>query len=552
MDDYSRTKAELTDELVRARQKIAAMERQTAQLAPGPDAVEGDGSVRRMQTLLEYESKFRCLTEQSLVGVFLIRDGFFTYANCELADIFGYAIDEIVDRKRPEDLGFPENWGSVGDDADKWLPCDAASMQYEFRGKRKDGQAVYVEVHTAPTMDLGAPAVLGLLLDKTDQKKLGTQLIRSERIKAIGTLAGGIAHDFNNLLMGIQGHTSLILHRLNPADPIYNKLKGIEELVKSASDLTRKLLGFASGAKYETRTLDVNAVIRRTSEMFGRTRKEIVIKSRYEEPLAAVDADNGQIEQMLLNLYLNASQAMPGGGMLSLTTENVMLDTRFVRPYSLKAGGYVKISVGDTGEGMDEKTKERIFEPFFTTRKAGRGYGLGLASVYNIVKAHAGLITVHSEKGRGTVFCIYLPASKKTAEKVSDAPTEPRPMEKGGETILLVDDEEAVTSVSRDMLEVLGYSVMIAKSGQEAIDIYEKRHDTIDLVILDVVMPDMGGEETPARLRGIKPSVLVTLSSGYSLDRQVTKIMQQGCKSFIQKPFTINVLSQKLREALDS
>ncbi len=552
MDDYSRTKAELTDELVRARQKIAAMERQTAQLAPGPDAVEGDGSVRRMQTLLEYESKFRCLTEQSLVGVFLIRDGFFTYANCELADIFGYAIDEIVDRKRPEDLGFPENWGPVGDDADKWLPCDAASMQYEFRGKRKDGQAVYVEVHTAPTMDLGAPAVLGLLLDKTDQKKLGTQLIRSERIKAIGTLAGGIAHDFNNLLMGIQGHTSLILHRLNPADPIYNKLKGIEELVKSASDLTRKLLGFASGAKYETRTLDVNAVIRRTSEMFGRTRKEIVIKSRYEEPLAAVDADNGQIEQMLLNLYLNASQAMPGGGMLSLTTENVMLDMRFVRPYSLKAGGYVKISVGDTGEGMDEKTKERIFEPFFTTRKAGRGYGLGLASVYNIVKAHAGLITVHSEKGRGTVFCIYLPASKKTAEKVSDAPTEPLPMEKGGETILLVDDEEAVTSVSRDMLEVLGYSVMIAKSGQEAIDIYEKRHDAIDLVILDVVMPDMGGEETLARLRGIKPSVLVTLSSGYSLDRQVTKIMQQGCKSFIQKPFTINVLSQKLREALDS
>ncbi len=552
MDDYSRTKAELTDELVRARQKIAAMERETAQLAPGPDAVEGDGSVGRMQTLLEYESKFRCLTEQSLVGVFLIRDGFFTYANCELADIFGYAIDEIVDRKRPEDLGFPENWGPVGDDADKWLPCDAASMQYEFRGKRKDGQAVYVEVHTAPTMDLGAPAVLGLLLDKTDQKKLGTQLIRSERIKAIGTLAGGIAHDFNNLLMGIQGHTSLILHRLNPADPIYNKLKGIEELVKSASDLTRKLLGFASGAKYETRTLDVNAVIRRTSEMFGRTRKEIVIKSRYEEPLAAVDADNGQIEQMLLNLYLNASQAMPGGGMLSLTTENVMLDMRFVRPYSLKAGGYVKISVGDTGEGMDEKTKERIFEPFFTTRKAGRGYGLGLASVYDIVKAHAGLITVHSEKGRGTVFCIYLPASKKTAEKVSDAPTEPRPMEKGGETILLVDDEEAVTSVSRDMLEVLGYSVMIAKSGQEAIDIYEKRHDTIDLVILDVVMPDMGGEETLARLRGIKPSVLVTLSSGYSLDRQVTKIMQQGCKSFIQKPFTINVLSQKLREALDS
>ena len=212
----------------------------------------------------------------------------------------------------------------------------------------------------------------------------------------------------------------------------------------------------------------------------------------------------------------------------------------------------MKISVQDTGEGMDEKTKEKIFEPFFTTRKAGRGTGLGLASVYNVVKTHGGLITVSSEKGRGAVFCIYLPASKKTAERVSDAPMEPRPVERGVETILLVDDEEAVTSVSKDMLEVLGYSVLIARSGQEAVDIYKKHHDAIDLVILDVVMPDMGGEETLARLKSIKPSVVVTLSSGYSLDGQVTKIMQQGCKTFIQKPFTINVLSQKLREALDS
>jgi PAS domain S-box-containing protein len=552
MDDYGRTKAELVEELVRARQKVAAMEHQMARLAPGPEAAEGNGHARRMRTHYEYESKLRCLTEQSLVGVFLIRDGFFTYANCEMADIFGYAIDEIVERKKPVDLGFPEDCCPVGEQADIRLPGEAGSMQYEFRGKRKDGQAVYVEVYATPTVDRGVPAVLGLLLDKTDQKKLGAQLVRSERIKAIGTLAGGIAHDFNNLLMGIQGHTSLLLHRLDPADPIYGKLKGIEELVKSASDLTKKLLGFASGATYEIRTLDVNAIIRKTSEMFGRTRKEIVIKSCHEEHLADVDADGGQIEQMLLNLYLNASQAMPGGGTLTLTTENVTLDKRFVRPYSLKAGRYVKISVEDTGEGMDEKTKERIFEPFFTTRKAGSGTGLGLASVYNVVKAHDGLITVYSEKGRGTVFCIYLPASKKTAEKVNDAPMEPRPVEKGAETILLVDDEEAVTSVSKDMLEVLGYSVLIARSGQEAIEIFEKYRDAIDLVVLDVVMPDMGGEETLARLRSIKPSVVVTLSSGYSLDRQVTKIMQQGCKSFIQKPFTINVLSQKLREALDS
>jgi CheY-like chemotaxis protein len=266
-----------------------------------------------------------------------------------------------------------------------------------------------------------------------------------------------------------------------------------------------------------------------------------------------VDGDSGQIQQMLFNLYLNAAQAMPGGGTLSLATENTTLDKRFVRPYSVKPGRYVKISVADTGEGMDEKTKERIFEPFFTTRKASKGTGLGLASVYNIVKGHNGFITVYSEKGQGSVFCVYLPASVKAAENLSGPqPAAARPVERGGETVLLVDDEEPVISVSKDMLEALGYSVLVARSGQEAVDIYEKQHDAVDLVILDVVMPDMGGEEALAHLMRINPSIVVALSSGYALDRQMTKIMQQGCKAFIQKPFTINTLSQKLREALDS
>jgi PAS domain S-box-containing protein len=506
-----------------------------------------------MQTLLEYESRFRCLVEQPLVGVYLVRNGFFTYVNQELADIFGYAPEEIVDKKRPEDLGFSESCCPGGERAAKEAAGEAASMPHEFRGKRKDGHIVYVEACAGRTVDRGAPAVFGVLLDKTDQKKLMAQLARSERIKAIGTLAGGIAHDFNNLLMGIQGHASLLLHRLDPADPAYEKLKAIEDLVKSASNVTGKLLAFASGASYEIQTIDVNAIIRKTAEIFGRTSKKIVIKSRCEERLAGVDADSGQIEQMLFNLYLNAGQAMPGGGTLSLITENMMLDKRFVRPYSLKPGKYVKISVADTGEGMDEKTRERIFEPFFTTRKASKGTGLGLASVYNVIKGHNGFITVYSEKGQGSVFCVYLPASAKTAEKVSDAPTAAvSPVKEGVEKILLVDDEEAVISVSKDMLEALGYSVLVARSGREAVDIYEKQHDAVDIVILDVVMPDMGGEETLARLRRINPSIVIALSSGYTLDRQVTQIMQQGCKTFIQKPFTIATLAQKLREALDS
>ncbi len=497
---------------------------------------------RTKAELLERKSKLRCLLRQTLVGVYIVRNGFFTYVNQELADIFGYAPEEIVDKKRPEDLGFPE------------ARCpDFLSTPREFRGRRKDGRVVHVEACAGRTIDRGASAVLGVLLDKTDQKRIAAQLARWERIKAIGTLAGGIAHDFNNLLMGIQGHTSLLLHRLDPADDAYDKLKAIEELVKSASDVTAKLLAFASGDGYAIQAVEVNQIIRKTAEIFGRTRKEIVIKSSCEERLSAVDGDSGQIEQMLLNLYLNAAQAMPGGGTLSLATENTTLDKRFVRPYSVKPGRYVKVSVADTGEGMDEKTKERIFEPFFTTRKASKGTGLGLASVYNIIKGHNGFITVYSEKGQGSAFCVYLPASVKAAENVSDPrPAAARPVEGGGETVLLVDDEEPVIAVSKDMLEALGYSVLVARSGQEAVDIYEKQRDAVDLVILDVVMPDMGGEEALAHLMRINPSIVVALSSGYALDRQMTKIMQQGCKAFIQKPFTINTLSQKLREALDS
>jgi CheY-like chemotaxis protein len=241
---------------------------------------------------------------------------------------------------------------------------------------------------------------------------------------------------------------------------------------------------------------------------------------------------------------------MPAGGTLRVETETVTLDRKFVRPHGVKAGRYARISVTDTGEGMDERTKERIFEPFFTTRRAGRGTGLGLASVYNIVKGHGGIIQVESEEGHGTTFHIYLPASKRVLEKGSPPIPEPGKPVKGRGTILLVDDEEAVILVSKDMLEVLGYSVLAAASGQDGIELYKKNQDRIDLVMLDLIMPDMGGEQTFEHLREIKPSVRVLLTSGYSLDGRSTRMLQQGCKGFLHKPFTITVLSQKLQEVL--
>ena len=283
--------------------------------------------------------------------------------------------------------------------------------------------------------------------------------------------------------------------------------------------------------------------------MFGRTKKEITIHQKYQENIWPVEVDRGQIEQVLLNLYVNAWQAMPGGGEIYLETENVILYEGYAKSFSIKAGNYVKISVTDTGLGMDEKTRERIFEPFFTTKEMGRGTGLGLATVYGIIKGHNGYINVDSEKGGGTTFTIYLPSSEK---EVKIEVKTPEKLLIGHETILLVDDEDVIIAVTRDILESLGYSVRSAKSGHEAIEIYKADRDMIDLVILDMVMPEMGGGETFDRLKEINPDVKVILSSGYSLNGQAIRIMERGCHTFIQKPFTLLSLSQMVRDVLDN
>jgi len=252
---------------------------------------------------------------------------------------------------------------------------------------------------------------------------------------------------------------------------------------------------------------------------------------------------------MLLNIYVNAGQAMPDGGDLYLETANVFLDQESARPYGVKPGRYVRVAVKDTGVGMDEQTRKRIFEPFFTTKEMGRGTGLGLASVYGIIKGHNGMIDVYSEKGHGATFTIYLPASEK--ELVRQEPVT-ADIVKGAGTILLVDDEDVIVDVGSEMLGVLGYKVSVARSGWEAIQIYKERKNEIDMVILDMIMPEMDGRETFDILKSIDPSVKVILSSGYSIDARTTSMMEQGCYGFIQKPYNMNTLSQKVQEVLDS
>jgi nitrogen-specific signal transduction histidine kinase len=381
-----------------------------------------------------------------------------------------------------------------------------------------------------------------------EQRRLREELFQAQKMEAIGTLAGGIAHDFNNLLMGIQGHVSLMLLELGPSHPFNERLKMIESQVQSGGNLTRQLLGFARGGRYEVKPTNLNELVENAISVFGRTKKEVAIQRRFAPDLKNVEVDRGQIEQVLLNLFVNAWHAMPMGGTLTLETKNVVLDEFYVKPHNVQVGPYVKLSVTDTGIGMDETVRERIFEPFFTTKEMGRGTGLGLASAYGIIKGHKGMITVYSEKGHGTTFNIYLPASDQDEIRTE------RPVHKvsrGRETILVVDDEKTITDVTADMLAGLGYQALTAGSGEEAVEIYRSKSETIHLVIMDMIMPGMSGGETFDRIKAMNPGVKVILSSGYSLNGNARVIMDRGVRAFLQKPFLLGELAEKVRDVLD-
>jgi signal transduction histidine kinase/CheY-like chemotaxis protein len=381
-----------------------------------------------------------------------------------------------------------------------------------------------------------------------ERKRLEKKLLESQKMEAVGTLAGGIAHDFNNLLMGIQGRASLLSLRLDPAHPYMEHIDAIEECIRSATNLTKQLLGFARGGKYEVRPLDINELLLGSATMFGRTKKEIRIHTNLKKPPPVVAADRSQLEQVFLNLYINAWQAMPDGGDLHLDTGIVTLDEQYCSSCQAKPGHYAKVSVTDTGIGMDASIRQRIFDPFFTTKKMGRGTGLGLASAYGIIKNHEGIITVYSEPGHGSTFTIYLPLLE--GDVWQPSPSEKQLVE-GAETILLVDDEEMIIGVGKALLEELGYHVIVAKNGERAVDAVARNGHDIQLVILDLIMPGMDGGKTFDRIRELQPLLPVILSSGYSLNGQANAIMERGCSGFIQKPFNIYELSEQVRRVLD-
>jgi two-component system cell cycle sensor histidine kinase/response regulator CckA len=504
---------------------------------------------RAEEVLHREKEKFRVLVEESPFGVSMVdKDGHYQYINPKFVEIFGYTLDETPTGREWFNKAFPDpeyrhqvisTWIS---DLEGSTPDESRPRSFTVTCKDGSNKVILFRPVT-----VGSKDQFIIYEDITEKKYLEEQLQLAQKMEALGTLAGGIAHNFNNMLMGIMGNVSLALLDTDSKKPQYENLKNIEKLVESGSKLTSQLLGYAREGRYEIRPLSLNRLVKETSETFGTAKREIRIIRDLAQDLFAIEADQGQIEQALWNLYVNAADAITGSGELILKTSNVTNLHMAGKQYNPRPGNYVLLTVTDSGMGMDKKTMNHIFEPFFTTKGVGKGTGLGLASVYGIIKAHDGYIDVDSRKGHGTTFKIYLPVSNRKVTGKAELVQQPV---KGSETVLLVDDEETVIDVSRQMLERMGYTVLVARSGKDSIELYRAHKDAIHIVILDLIMPEMTGGETYDQIKKINPHVKVLLSSGYSKDSRATEILARGCNGFIQKPYTMKGLSLRIREIL--
>ena len=425
------------------------------------------------------------------------------------------------------------------------------TMTYDFLGLK--GRRRTVESVAAPlTVSGGRRLHLAVTRDVTETKTLEAQLRQAQKMEAIGQLAGGVAHDFNNLLCIINGYSDILFNALWPDDPMRNLVDEIRKAGERSASLTRQLLAFSRKQVIAPRVLDLNTVILDLEKMLRRVLGEdIDLATSLTPGLGSIKADPGQVEQVLLNLLVNARDAMPQGGKLAIETQNVNLDEDYARARSeVRPGPYVLLAVSDTGCGMTAEVKAHLFEPFFTTKGPGQGTGLGLATVYGIVEQSGGHVAVNSEPGLGTTFRVYLPIVE-AAVQVRDTRAATAPAPRGSETILLVEDDEGVRALTRHALQSSGYTVLVAREGQEALRIGQKRQEPIDLLVSDVVMPGLGGRQLSERLRLLHPEMKVLFLSGYTDDAVVRHGVLEGEVNFLQKPFSPAVLARKVRDVLD-
>jgi two-component system cell cycle sensor histidine kinase/response regulator CckA len=387
--------------------------------------------------------------------------------------------------------------------------------------------------------------------DITQRRQLEEQLRQAQKMEAVGRLAGGVAHDFNNLLMIIKGNSEMMLERLGATERSRKNAGEIDKAADKAASLTRQLLAFSRMQVIQPKILDLNLVVDEMARMLGPLIGDhIELNIVSGASLGAVKADQGQIEQVLMNLVINGRDAMPKGGILTIEIANIFLDQAHACQHAeMRPGNYVMMAVSDTGLGMEAETQTHIFEPFFTTKELGKGTGLGLATVYGAVKQNGGWIWVYSEPGRGTTFKIYLPQ----VEQVVDAPDQGRvdgPPLHGSETILLVEDQDAIRDVAREFLKSSGYTILEARDGIEALQVAQEHHGDIDLLLTDVVMPRMGGPELAIRLANLRPQMKAIYMSGYTEFAKDNRKLAESEKAILQKPFALVTLARKVREVL--
>ncbi len=506
---------------------------------------------RNEQALRRSEARYRSLVQSSVYGIYRSSlEGRFLDINLALITMLGYESAEQVLLLDPEKDVFahPPEHARLIDEFRRTGRLDGIEVKW----KRKDGSTITVRIsgRAVSSADEPADVLEAIAEDVTDRRALEDQFRQAQKMEAVGRLAGGVAHDFNNLLMVISGYAEVILARLPLDHPLHEKGRAIQLAADRATTLTRQLLAFSRKQLLELKVVDVNAIVQDMERLLRPLIGENIELVTVLSPTAAhTRADAGQLEQVLMNLVVNAKDAMPGGGKLTIQTQTIVMDEsqrrgqQFIRP-----GVYVMLSVSDTGMGMDKETQSRIFEPFFTTKEKGKGTGLGLSTVYGIVKQSGGYVMVQSEQGRGTAFHIYLPQVEGTAEK--NSPPAPDPALGGTETVLLVEDEESVRQLVRDTLSAKGYRVLEADGGEAGLAEAARHQGKIDLVITDVVMPGMSGRELVKQLALSRPEAKVLYLSGYTEDAIVSDGSIESGTAFLQKPFSLQSLSRKVREVL--
>ncbi len=529
----------------------AEIARRTAELTRANQELRLEIAERKRaeQALRESEEKYRILVENSSEGICILKNNKISFANQRFCELLGISYPLASANIPIEGFFSPDNRNK----AMAFLSSDTSRnpLTHEpvFRATRSDGTEIWVMLTRVMVPWEGEDSIMCLLRDVTRQKELEVQLIQAQKMESIGSLASGIAHDINNVLGGISGIVSLLLMNLPADSPMNQKIKDIESYIEKGARLTSQLLEFAQPDLPRIVPVDINGHLAETLEIYGRTHKEIIIHASYDAAPAAAEVDPQQMEQVYLNLLVNAWHAMPGGGEIFVRTENIEISDFEAGMFQVVPGSYIKISFTDTGCGMDESIISKIFDPFFTTKEKKGGTGLGLSTVYTIIKNHGGHITVYSKPGHGSTFNIYLPATRKAA---IEEPREEDHLEKGEETILLIDDEADILEIGCEMLSALGYKVLSADCGKAAIEIFKKEKENIDLIILDMIMPDMDGMRVFETLMRLKPTTKVLLSSGYSKSGQAQKLMEKGCHGFIQKPFNLHKLSTRIRKILDN